>query len=346
MSSFLKVSGLTRQFAGAKQAALSGVSFELQRQEFLTLVGASGSGKTTLLRLLAGLEKPDAGEIALEGEILSAGKQILVPPEKRNFGFVFQNHALFPHLSVGDNVGFGLQKGAGRQQRVSELLDLVGLRDTQRRYPHELSGGEQQRIALVRALAPGPGLLLMDEPFSSLDKSLRQELRGETRRLVDEQGATTIMVTHDTTDALAVSDRIVVLRAGRVEQSGSPAEIYHRPVNRYVASAFGACNFLARARLSNATNTRGMEPEDLARDEFWIRPEDLALSHPDDPDRMAVGTVTEVLYQGDCQQVTLACPLNDGGSCHIQVRQPGNTDVTTGALMSVRTAAGSLPNNG
>jgi len=330
MSRFLQVNRITRRFAGADQAALADVSFDLNQREFVTLVGASGSGKTTLLRLLAGLETPDAGEINLEGEMLSRGKQVVVPPEQRNFGFVFQNHALFPHLSVSANVGFGLAKQEDKRQRINELLELVGLEDMENRFPHELSGGEQQRIALVRALAPKPRLLMMDEPFSSLDKALRHELRGETRRLIEQQGITTIMVTHDTDDALAVSDRIVVLKDGGVEQIGAPADIYRTPANRYVASAFGACSFLERDALGARQEQpliRGVEPSSVAQKELWLRPEDLRLKAPGTDEAIAAGAVSEVFYHGSSQLITLECSGRSGKSFTLKAIRSGDKNV-------------------
>ncbi len=330
MKPFLLVDAMTKQFAGADQAALEAVSFDISSGEFVTLVGASGSGKTTLLRLLAGLEEPDAGEVRLGEEVLSRGQQVLVPPERRNFGFVFQNHALFPHLSVGANVAFGLGRPGNSKKRVDELLDLVGLGGLEHRFPHELSGGEQQRIALIRALAPGPRLLLMDEPFSSLDKSLRQELRSETRRLVDEQGATTIMVTHDTSDALAVSDRLVVLRMGKVEQIGTPRQIYRQPVNRYVASAFGNCNFLTRSALGDSPaveSIEGIEPAAVASDELWVRPEDLLLAAPGLQTEFTVGVVSEVAFNGHSQLVTLACEGQGNGNYELQASHAGHQEI-------------------
>lgn len=338
MSALLEVRSVSKRFRGAGRAALSDISFSLESKEFVTLVGASGSGKTTLLRIIAGLERCDQGEIRLRDEILNQGSAILQPPEQRNMGFVFQNHALFPHLTVSGNVAFGLKKSDGRNQRVLDLLELVGLSELADRFPHELSGGEQQRIALIRALAPRPGLLLMDEPFSSLDKSLRQELRGETRHLIEQQGTTTIMVTHDTEDALAVSDRIVILREGVVEQIGTPSEIYRQPANRSVASSFGACNLLWRADFANPAvreGLRGIEPDAVAGDEFWVRPEDLELSDSDDHFGIAVGIVVENLYHGDSQLVTLECESPDGGMFTVQVRQPGQRGAAIGKRLQI-----------
>ena len=226
MSDFLSVQNIARRFAKADRPALEDVSFSTDREQLVALVGSSGSGKTTMLRILAGLESADHGEVSVDGDVLTSESGILVPPEQRNIGFVFQNHALFPHLSVRDNVAFGISKSGDRDQRVMELLELVGMADFASRYPHELSGGEQQRVALVRALAPRPRLLLMDEPFSSLDQDLRLELRDETSRLIRQHGTTTILVTHHRDDARAVSDKIVVLREGVVDQTGTPAEVF------------------------------------------------------------------------------------------------------------------------
>lgn len=337
MTALLEVRNVRKQFGHRGPAALRGVSFELQEGELLTLVGASGSGKTTLLRIIAGLEAADEGEVRLGGEAMTQGRAILVPPELRQMGFVFQNHALFPHLRVRENVGFGLGRG-NHQDRITALLTLVGLDETASRYPHELSGGERQRIALVRALAREPRLLLMDEPFSSLDQALRVELRDETCRLIREQQASTILVTHDTVDALAVSDRIAIMRAGEIQQLGSPAEIYRKPVNRYVAASFGPCNFLARSLIANsaALNTiAGIEPRAFSDDEIWIRPEDLALSTEGSGNSIASGTVLQSLFHGESRVVTLNCSSPDGAPFTVQVREHGNSGAVAGEKVHV-----------
>ena len=333
MSHFLEVISVSRRFTGASRAALDRVSFSADREELVTLVGASGSGKTTMLRILAGLDHPDQGTVTLAGEVLSRENRIVLPPEHRNMGFVFQNHALFPHLKVRDNVAFGLPRSGSRRQLVGELLELVGMGDLAGRFPHELSGGEQQRVALVRALAPKPRLLLMDEPFSSLDKSLRRELRDETRRLVRQQGATTILVTHDTDDALAVSDRIVVLREGRVEQIGTPAEIYNQPANRYIASSFGPCNFIPRSAISGQDGMQsfsGIEPAQMFADECWIRPEGLKLASNQDRNVIASGTVTQSHFHGESSLIELDCKSPAGELFSLQVRQAGVSRLSPG----------------
>lgn len=338
MSSLLQVEAVSKRFPRASRPALEDVSFEVRDEELLALVGASGSGKTSLLRILAGLEVPDSGEVRLGDEILTRGPRVICPPERRHMGFVFQNHALFPHLRVRDNVAFGLSREERTEQNVDALLELVGLGQLAGRYPHELSGGERQRIALVRALAPNPRLLLMDEPFSSLDQSLRLELRDETRALIKRRRATTILVTHDTADALAVSDRIVVLREGRVQQIGAPAAIYRHPANRYIASAFGPCNFIERADLGNAgrvSAARGMAPADRVDAELWVRPEDLALLSPGDDASLAAGEVVRSLFHGESSMVTVECRSPQGKAFRLQVRQHGERDAGKGDRVAI-----------
>ncbi|WP_224270736.1 ABC transporter ATP-binding protein [Haloprofundus salinisoli] len=226
----------------AGTTALDDVSLRVRDGEFFTLVGPSGCGKTTTLRLIAGFEPPTEGSIQFDGESVAG-----VPPESRNVGVVFQNYALFPHMSVAENVGYGLrfadrERRRGREERISELLELVDLAGMEARDPTELSGGQQQRVALARALAPGPRLLLLDEPMSALDARLRERLRLQVKEIQSELGITTVYVTHDQEEALAVSDRVAVMNAGRVEQIGSPREVYQRPATRFVASFVGDNN--------------------------------------------------------------------------------------------------------
>ena len=235
---------LCRRF-GAVQA-LCDVSFSLGAGEILCLLGASGCGKSTLLRLIAGVESPDGGEIRLGGQVL-AGPGAFVAPEARGIGFMFQDYALFPHLSVAGNVAFGL-KGwarAAAQARVAEVLAVAGVAALAERFPHELSGGESQRVALARALAPQPRLMLMDEPFSNLDQGLRETVRAETLALLRQMGVAAIIVTHDPQEALTVADRLVLMRAGRVEAVGTPRGLYHAPPTLYAARFLGPGSALA-----------------------------------------------------------------------------------------------------
>jgi iron(III) transport system ATP-binding protein len=228
------------RIAYEKHPVVDGLSLQLPRGEIGCIVGASGCGKTTLLRAIAGFLPLAAGSIAVAGRIV-AGEGKALPPESRGVGLVFQDYALFPHLRVEDNVGFGLRRMAGtaRAARVAELLALVGLAAQARRYPHELSGGQQQRVALARALAPQPALLLMDEPFSNLDVELRARLGAEVRQILKASGTSAILVTHDQQEAFAIADRVGVMHAGRLEQWDRPYELYHRPATRYVADFVG-----------------------------------------------------------------------------------------------------------
>jgi iron(III) transport system ATP-binding protein len=222
--------------------ALNGFNLDVRRGQILALVGPSGCGKTTALRIIAGLDAPDAGSIAIGGRLV-AGAGVNVPPEKRRVALVFQDFALFPHLNVAGNVAFGLPKGAKRE-RVAELLALVRLDGLEQRMPHELSGGQQQRVALARALASEPDLILMDEPFSNLDPSIREEVRGEVRQLLRTVGITAIIVTHDQEEALSLAGEVAVMIDGVVLQTGTPSEIYGNPANRVVGEFVGAANVL------------------------------------------------------------------------------------------------------
>ncbi|MCQ4159333.1 ABC transporter ATP-binding protein [Roseomonas sp. GC11] len=218
-------------------------SLEITAGSFCTLLGASGSGKTTLLKLIAGFETLDGGAIQIGGRDVSH-----VPVNRRNIGMVFQNYALFPHMSVRDNVAFGLEMRrvpkAEAAPRITEALAMVGLEGLERRAPRELSGGQQQRVALARALVIRPDILLMDEPLGALDKTLRASLQRQIKQLQARLGVTIIFVTHDQEEALHMSDLIVVLEKGRIEQAGTPQELYRRPANRFVASFLGECNIL------------------------------------------------------------------------------------------------------
>ena len=242
---FLELDHVCVQYPGTSQgvrAAVDKVSLALTAGQIGVLIGPSGCGKTSLLRAVAGLERPTAGRLALGGETLSdAAAGVHQPPEARRIGMVFQDYALFPHLSIADNVAFGLHHlpRAQRQQRVHDMLDLVGLAATAKRLPHQLSGGQQQRIALARALAPAPRLLLLDEPFSSLDVDLRGRLAQEVRAILKQTQTTALFVTHDQLEAFALGDVIGVMNHGRLEQWDSAYQLYHRPATRFVADFIG-----------------------------------------------------------------------------------------------------------
>ncbi len=241
--------GMAKSF-GATEAVRE-VDLEIARGELFTVLGPSGCGKTTLLRLVAGFERPSAGEVRV-GDRLVAGDGKWVPAERRRIGMVFQEYALFPHLTVERNVAFGLSRRerrregrAGAAPKARSALELVGLQHKAARLPHELSGGERQRVALARALAPEPELVLLDEPFSSLDATLRADLRREVELILREAEATAVIVTHDQEEALSLADRLAVMRAGRIVQTGAPEEVYARPVDRWAAGFLGEVNVLS-----------------------------------------------------------------------------------------------------
>ena len=273
--------------------------------EMLTVIGPSGCGKSTALRLVAGLERPEAGRILVAGEEV-AGPHCFVNPEKRRVGLVFQDHALFPHLTVARNVQFGLHglPRAERAARTTEVLDLVRLGHLAGRYPHELSGGEQQRVALARALAPRPAVVLLDEPFSSLDENLRAQVRAEVVGVLRETGTTAIFVTHDQTEALSIGDRVVVMQGGRIEQADTPYNVFERPATRFVASFMGDADFL-RAHVHKALLTceigvvstvPGWATADVDVD-VVLRPHEVALTP--EPGRNGGGPeVVDVEYHG------------------------------------------------
>ena len=237
---YLEISQLQVHYPNRPTPAVAGVSIGLRAGDIGVLIGPSGCGKTTLLRAVAGLERASAGEIKLAKSIVSS-VNTYVPAESRRIGMVFQDYALFPHLDVAHNVAFGIHHlpKAERMARVAEVLELVDLPDTAKRYPHELSGGQQQRVALARALAPRPRLLLLDEPFSSLDVDLRERLAAEVRAILRAEGTTAILVTHDQHEAFAMADEVGVMQHGRIEQWDTPYNLYHRPVNRFVADFVG-----------------------------------------------------------------------------------------------------------
>src|SRR5881398_1625541 len=238
---YLELQNLHRDFGTVK--ALDGIEIQLGEGEFLSLLGPSGCGKTTALRLVAGFDRPDAGAIVVDGKDITS-----VAPSKRDMGMVFQAYSLFPNMTARENVAFGLKirgkKRVDRDGRVKELLELVGLGHAVDRYPHQLSGGMQQRVALARALAIESRVLLLDEPLSALDAKVRVQLREEIRRIQLELGITTLYVTHDQEEALSVSDHVAVMWGGRIEQMGTPAEMYTAPATPFVAEFFGTMNRL------------------------------------------------------------------------------------------------------
>ncbi|MBV9119820.1 MAG: ABC transporter ATP-binding protein [Chloroflexi bacterium] len=243
----LEVRQVIKRFGAV--TAVDGVSFSLANGELVSLLGPSGCGKSTLLRMIAGIERPDAGEISIGGSLVNApGRGVSVPPERRGLGMVFQNYALWPHMTVRDNLAYPLQcrrvGGEERRKRIAEALRAVQLEGYEARYPGQLSGGQQQRVALARALVAEPRVILLDEPLSNLDARLRDEMRGEIKRLHVQLGLSMLYVTHDQAEALALSDRIVVMEAGKVIQEDSPEALYSAPASASVARFLGASNSL------------------------------------------------------------------------------------------------------
>jgi len=288
MSKLLQLKNVNIYFQS--QQVINDVRLELNEGEIGCLLGASGCGKTSLLRSIAGFKKISHGEIKIRNHTVNDQK-IFVPPEKRNVGMVFQDFALFPHLNIYKNISFGLTalKEKEKQQRVTELLDVVSLRGIGDKYPHELSGGQQQRVALARALAPKPDLLLLDEPFSSLDVELREQLAKEIRQIIKHEGITAILVTHDQNEAFAMADKIGLFDKGHIVQWDTPYNLYHKPATRYVANFIGQGVFIKGTVLDENTistvlgHIHGKVPAGCRANcpvEVLVRPDDLI--HDDD----------------------------------------------------------------
>lgn len=331
-------------------AAVRGVSLALEAGAVTALVGPSGCGKTTTLRLVAGFDDPDRGEIRVGGRLV-AGGGASVPPERRRVGMVFQQLALFPHLDVAGNIAYGLSGmgRAARQARVAELLELVGLVGYERRRPHELSGGQAQRVALARALGPRPDVVLLDEPFSSLDVTLRAGVRAEVRSILRAAGATALLVTHDQEEALSLGDQVAVMLDGRIAQVGTPDQVYRRPVDLDVAAFLGAANLfegevrdgilhiLLGAVDISGGNERGYDQSVVTA---LVRPEDLDLEDlgPDDGTATgagsgagAAGAVVDVDYYGHDQLVVVAL----AGGRQVRARLHSDRRLQPGARVRV-----------
>jgi putative spermidine/putrescine transport system ATP-binding protein len=304
---FLRIEKIVKTFKN--NTVIHGVDMAFEKGEFISFLGPSGCGKTTILRMIAGFERPTTGSIVVDGKDITD-----LPPNQRNFGMVFQAYALFPNMNVFDNVAFGLKiAGRSREQiaaRVDEMLQLIGLSGFEKRYPFELSGGQQQRVALARALAPSPRMLLLDEPLSALDAKIRVSLRDEIRAVQRALGITTIFVTHDQEEALSMSDRICVLNAGRIEQIGTPFEIYNFPKTRFVASFVGTLNILNAKVADAATGRLLIEGQEIVTARgtngratgdalaVALRPEALSLGRANGGSNNLDGTIDEVHFLG------------------------------------------------
>ncbi|MBM3138830.1 MAG: ABC transporter ATP-binding protein [Chloroflexi bacterium] len=282
----VRADGLVCTFGAT--TVIADLTLDVIAGELFAILGPSGCGKTTALRLLAGFERPSAGRLTLLRDLVAA-PSVHVPPERRGIGMVFQDYALFPHMSVGENVAYGVPVPGDRRGRVAEVLTLTGLSGFADRRVHELSGGEQQRVALARALAPRPRLLLLDEPFSNLDPTLRARVRGELREIVKRAGTTAILVTHDQEEALSIADRVAFMWRGRIEQVGTPDEIYRLPATIHAAEFIGDANlFRARADGGCVATPFGEYPAPAGADRVAIvvRPEDVELRPDGVPGRL------------------------------------------------------------
>jgi iron(III) transport system ATP-binding protein len=323
--------GLTKRFGAI--TAVSEAELCVDRGEFLALLGPSGCGKTTLLRLIAGFERPDAGEVWVEGRLV-AGAGTWTTPERRRVGFVFQDYALFPHLTVAENVGFGLARRERRRRRA-DVLELVGLAGYERRYPHELSGGQQQRVALARALAPAPSLVLLDEPWSNIDPLLRHSMRDDLGAILRAAGVTVLLVTHDREEAFSIADRIALMLDGSIVQAGSAEQVYYEPTDPWAAEFGGAANLVpalvddglvetlvGRFRVANGGKAQ------RGRARALIRPELLELR----PDPNGPGEVIGREFRG--HDVFYRVRVGDGTTLVSQ--RPSTEVVPLGARVDVR----------
>ena len=331
----IEVHRVVKTFGQGQQVvqALDDVSLTIRNGEFFTLLGPSGCGKTTLLRLIAGFETPTSGSMLLEGADITD-----LPPNQRPVNTVFQSYALFPHLSVAQNVGFGLEM-QGRPKvevaaTVARMLALVKLEPLASRKPSQLSGGQQQRVALARTLAPQPKVLQLDEPLSALDLQLRKEMQIELKRLQHETGITFVFVTHDQEEALTMSDRVGVMSSGKLQQVGSPKEIYTRPHNRFVASFIGETNFLPATGVSGGVRLATGDVLDIfapvatgSKVTLTVRPEQIRLVPPDEAGAIRA-EVTNLVYFGTDTHCHVA--LSDGSELVIRLQSPATGEISLG----------------
>ncbi len=298
----VRISRVSKSYGPVK--AVRNLNLELEPGRILALLGPSGCGKTTTLRLLAGFEHPETGEIEIGGRT-SAGRNTFVPPEKRKVGMVFQDYALFPHLTVEQNVAYGLLRNKKRNGRVEEVLGIAHLDGLGNRMPHELSGGQQQRVALARALAPEPAVVLLDEPFSNLDATLRTRVRAEMRGILKDAGATAIFVTHDQEEALSLADEVAVMLNGTVMQTAPPEDLYLHPASREVAAFVGQANFIPgvaeEGRVRCVLGDIPAEETEEGEVEIMLRPESLVLRALPDGEATVVGRE----FYGHDQQIEL-----------------------------------------
>jgi putative spermidine/putrescine transport system ATP-binding protein len=307
---YLELGGIRKAFGAA--VAVQDFNLHVEKGEFVSFLGPSGCGKTTVLRMIAGFEKPTQGSIVIDGADVTA-----LNANKRNIGMVFQQYALFPNMTVADNIQFGLKvagaEGTLRQGRIKDMLRLINMESFAGRYPHQLSGGQQQRVALARALAIQPQVLLLDEPLSALDAKIRVSLRQEIRSIQRELGITTVFVTHDQEEALSISDRIVVMNQGVIEQVGTPLDIYNRPQTQFVASFIGSLNVLQAQVVDKTAGRIRVDGQELTTGEVIsageenvsvaIRPEAISLNHANGHANSINAAVDDIYFLGSVVRV-------------------------------------------
>lgn len=323
---YVELKNINKTFGDYK--ASDNVNFGIEKGKLIGLLGPSGSGKTTILRMIAGLENPDSGEIVIDGKVVND-----IPASKRGIGFVFQNYALFRYMTVFDNIAFGLkiQKKSKKfiNERVNELVKLIGLEGLEKRYPSQLSGGQKQRVAFARALAPNPNLLLLDEPFAAIDAKVRQELRSWLKDMIERLGVTSIFVTHDQSEAIEVADEIIITNKGRIEQIGSPIDIYQHPQTAFSASFFGQTT-----TLDDYTKFKTFDVVDNV-DRAVIRPEFVKVTKLSETTAqkasVSVGEVIKTSFRGDNIEIAVKC---DGGTVYAY-RGLDETPITVGEKVNV-----------
>ena len=323
---YVELKNINKTFGDYK--ASDNVNFGIEKGKLIGLLGPSGSGKTTILRMIAGLENPDSGEIIIDGKVVND-----IPASKRGIGFVFQNYALFRYMTVFDNIAFGLkiQKKSKKfiKERENELVKLIGLEGLEKRYPSQLSGGQKQRVAFARALAPNPNLLLLDEPFAAIDAKVRQELRSWLKDMIERLGVTSIFVTHDQSEAIEVADEIIITNKGRIEQIGSPIDIYQHPETAFSASFFGQTT-----TLDDYTKFKTFDVVDNV-DRAVVRPEFVKVTKLSETTAqkasVSVGEVIKTSFRGDNIEIAVKC---DGGTVYAY-RGLDETPITVGEKVNV-----------
>ena len=320
--------------------AVNGFSLEITKGQVLSLVGPSGCGKTTVLRLIAGLENPDAGTVEIAGKTMN-GQHFFLPPEIRHVGMMFQDYALFPHMDVLKNIGYGLSRDSARADRLTEVISLTGIEHLKNRMPYQLSGGEQQRVALARAIAPRPEVLLLDEPFSNLDETLRSQVRQETKDILKKSNITTVFVTHSTEEAMEMGQTVAVMNQGLLEQVGSPETIFNSPVTEFVANFMGMADFLEATLSKKHLHTeigslpapRGVPNDTTLR--VMIRPENISI----EPSDTGQGIIQQRIFRGAFCLFKLE--LISGKTIHCLA--PSTKNLSEGSRVTIRFKKGYIP---